>query len=152
MKSDIIADMRNYLISLVAMIGVYYLHMYGMSGAYEYVWWLDVAAHGLVCFSIAVLLGGIITRVRPRLKYKKTVIIAITFIIGVMWEWLEIQYGITGYTLWSDLYIRDTLQDFMMDTIGATLGALISTSGLRWKIPVETVTEPAMSRVKIFDK
>jgi hypothetical protein len=150
--SDIIVCMRNYLISLVTMIGVYYLHQYGLDGAYIYVWWLDVVVHGLVCFSIAVLLGGFISTLFPHLKYKKTLIIGTTFAIGVAWEWLEIQYGITGYTLWSTPYIQDTLQDFVMDTLGATLGALISTRSLRWKFGTRVSVEPAMSQVKISNK
>jgi hypothetical protein len=129
--------MWKYLLSLASMIAVYFLHTYGMTGAYVDYWWLDVLTHSLVCFAIAVFLGAFISLNLSGLKYKKTIIISITIIIGVLWEWLEIEYGITGHTLWSDLYIADTLQDFVMDTIGAVIGAVISTGFREPKIDPE---------------
>jgi hypothetical protein len=137
--------MWKYILSLVSMIAVYFIHTYGMKGAYVEFWWLDVLSHGLVCFAIAVFFGALICSKAPGFKYKKTLIVILTFIIGILWEWLEIYYNITGHTLWSELYIQDTLQDFVMDTVGAVLGALISSSVSTKKFDVDH----AMRSIKV---
>jgi hypothetical protein len=119
--------MWRYILSLITMVAVYFLHTSGMAGAYVQYWWLDIVSHGLVCFSIALFLSAVIHTHLSNFKYKKTFIIVTTFIIGVMWEWLEVEYNITGYTLWSEPYIQDTLKDFAVDAVGAFIGAFIGT-------------------------
>jgi hypothetical protein len=127
-ESDIISTpMKLYFISLLAMIVVYFLHQIGMDGGYMHIWWLDIVTHALVCFSIALCVGGLINSFVPNLKHKKLLIIGLTFAVGFAWEWLEVFYNITGHPLWSQEYYLDTVKDFLDDTIGAAVAAYIST-------------------------
>ncbi|MES2216306.1 MAG: hypothetical protein V4481_03350 [Patescibacteria group bacterium] len=126
--------MRIYLSSLVVMIGVFKLHMWGMDGAYTRIWWLDIASHTLVSFAIALCIGGLITSLSPSIHHKKLLIVALTFIIGFAWEGLEVYYNITGHPLWSYEYYFDTIKDLIDDTIGASIAAYITTrKGMKYK-------------------
>jgi len=118
--------MRLYFYSLTAVVAVYFIHMHGLNGGYMQFPRLDVISHFMVCLSIALALGALIYSLWPSMPYKAVFIIIVTFSIGVAWEWLEAYYDITGYPLWSTLYYIDTTRDFIVDLIGASLGAYIS--------------------------
>ncbi len=119
--------MRIYISSLVFMVGVFFIHMYGMGGAYTRLWWLDVVSHSMVCFAIALCLGGLIASFAPGIKHKFFLIVAMTFAVGFAWEWLEVQYNITGHPLWSYEYYFDTVKDLVVDTVAASVAAYITT-------------------------
>jgi hypothetical protein len=137
--------MRNYLPSLAILSGVYFLHLWGMDGAYVRLRWLDIASHFLVSFGIALWLGGLIYSLLPGMRAKKTIIIALTFLIGFAWEWLEVQYNITGHPLWSYEYYFDTGKDFIVDIAGATAGAWV----VAWTRSVRKVPPLEVRAVKI---
>lgn len=119
--------MKIYSLSLVAMVGVFFMHNFGMDGGYMNIWWLDIVSHTLVCFAIALCIGALIKSFIPNIRYKIPIIIVLTFAVGFAWEWLEVFYNITGHPLWSNEYYFDTVKDFVDDTIGAAIGAYIST-------------------------
>jgi hypothetical protein len=113
--------MRYYLLSLLILIGVFFLHNYGMDGAYVRVWWLDILAHGLTCMGIALCLVGVFRSHAPRFSYQAISVIFLTFLIGFAWEGLEVFYNITGHPLWSYEYYSDTIKDLIVDTVAAAL-------------------------------
>ncbi len=115
--------MRNYLISLVILIVVYFLHVWGMEGAYVRIGWLDILSHGLVCAGIAFWLGEMLHTVTPQVAHKALIIVTLTLTIGILWEGLEVYYNITGHPLWSAEYNFDTIKDLIVDTIAASVVA-----------------------------
>ena len=143
--------MRNYLLSLVIMIAVYFIHAYGMNGGYMHFLWLDIVSHGLVCFGIATCIGACIQSVRPDMSHKRTFIIAATFLIGFAWELLEVYYNISGHPLWTPEYYFDTTKDLIVDTIAATIGSLVIFPRKKNPVTISTA-EVQIQTIKVTSK
>lgn len=65
-------------------------------------------------------------------KNKKIIFIGLlgTFLIGVLWEFYEIYFGIS-FLYEGDNFWNDTLTDLVMDMLGGLLGALYSSRLLK---------------------
>jgi len=118
--------MRTYIFSLVIMIVVYFFHRWGLEVGYERFPWLDIVSHSLVCFAIALFIAATIFQKLPHTRYKKGVIVASTFIVGFLWEGLEIHNNMSMAPLWSYWWYFDTVKDLIVDTLSATLAASVA--------------------------
>jgi hypothetical protein len=48
-----------------------------------------------------------------------------TMFFGLLWELFEIVEDVSGFPLWSNPYIIDTLKDLINDFIGGAIGSFV---------------------------
>ena len=98
--------------------------------------WFDTIVHFLAgaCVAMAGFLALSYFSDRFTFSYRKMTLVAIlgAFIIGILWEFYELYFGITFL---SDgiRYVRDTASDLLMDIVGGSFGAWYSLKLLKDK-------------------
>ena len=104
-----------------------FMHVYGMSHhLYMAYWYYDIFSHFLAGVSVAMSVYCITIILNIKfLKEHLWTIILLTFIAGFAWEWLEVDYDIAGYKLWTTPYYLDSLYDLINDVLGSSLIWLI---------------------------
>lgn len=90
--------------------------------------WLDIPAHMFGGFTAALGIIWLIEVIRlyqgkDLMRYRSVIIFALlgALFIGLLWEFLECSYGLSGF---SGIYFIDTIADLFNDMIGGVLGAL----------------------------
>jgi len=73
---------------------------------------------GIGLFICALINSGIL---KPANKRRAVIVGA--FIAGLIWEFVEVRYNITGYKVWTAPYFLDTVKDLINDLVGGTLVA-----------------------------
>lgn len=96
------------------------LHLKGMQAhLYMLYWYYDIIQHFLAGICIALSIYSIAKLLdQPRIANNFYLIIALTILGGLAWEYFEVYYDITGKILWSYEYKMDTIVDIIMDTLG----------------------------------
>lgn len=95
---------------------------------YWHFWWLDIPMHFLGGVIVAL---GLYTlrdiRVFPDRFLTAVPVVALVFLVAVLWEVFEVKAGIPNYPNPSD-YWFDTIKDICMGMCGGTLGYIIGNS------------------------
>ncbi|OHA24544.1 MAG: hypothetical protein A3B11_00085 [Candidatus Taylorbacteria bacterium RIFCSPLOWO2_01_FULL_44_26] len=115
--------MRSYILALVILGIVYFIHISGISGWYVWYPWLDIVAHGLAGIGIGFFVLGLMRSLIPKIKRPGLYVILGVLAFGLAWELFEIFYDIAKYPLWTRLYFLDTAKDLFMDLVGGSLVA-----------------------------
>ena len=108
--------MYNFKISVFTifiLLVLLYLHKYAISyHLYTQIWFYDIIMHFLGGAGIAMSIYCIIIFFNININLWQ--IITLTIIAGIGWEFFEIAYNLSGSNY-------DTLQDLIMDTLGAVV-------------------------------
>lgn len=103
---------------------------------YDSIWWYDIVQHMLSGSLIAMgtfLLWNFFLPFTITHK-KKMIIIALisTLIVGAIWEWYELHFGLT-FLSDGAIYVFDTTKDMIDDLIGGFFGSLYAIKVLNKK-------------------
>ncbi|MFA6315200.1 MAG: hypothetical protein WC648_02415 [Candidatus Paceibacterota bacterium] len=74
--------------------------------------------HILGGMGVALLASAVLRFWRLSLLKKNIIVLILTLVAGLAWEYWEIYFGLTGRVLWSSAYFIDTLKDLAVDLIG----------------------------------
>ena len=117
--------MNIYFKSLIFFIIVYFLHGYGLAGAYRADWpWFDGLTHFLGEIGIALLIAALLRSFLPRL-YSRKIVILLTIGTGIVWELFETYYNVVGFPLWTNMYYVDTIKDLFVDVLAGLSAAFL---------------------------
>ena len=117
--------MRKYFYSFIVLVLVLVTHIIGMRGMYVAFPPYDIFMHILGGLGIGLAVCAAIDLHGQNISHKKLTIIIDVLVVGLIWEFFEAYYDITGSTLWSIPYYIDTAKDLIDDMIG---GAIIAFS------------------------
>jgi hypothetical protein len=122
---------RYFFPSFLVLSLVGLLHWIGSSDFYYWtVWWYDVMMHflGGVWVALAVLWVSHMPFVPASLKSRISFgsLALSVFVVGLAWEAYELVLGFS--CLYDPGYASDTIQDLIMDTLGALCVAMVSIS------------------------
>lgn len=98
----------------------------------QYAWyvrnpWLDIVMHGITGLAIAYAVYWFLDRIHAdTFKTRFFAIIIPTLFVGVLWEYFEYYYDITGWPIGTLNYKLDTMKDIVMDTLGAIVVWIIA--------------------------
>ena len=137
------------IIFLTDLVGMYF-------GMYSY-WWFDMTHHFLGGVFVAMLMWNYLKGSLPKDNLKKTlVIVGVVSFIGVMWEFAEYiasqtligpiynNFGVRAYFI-GDL--NDTMNDLLMDILGAGLFAWARVLTRRLRRDVDDLIRTAVSEL-----
>ncbi len=113
--------MITYIFALVILAIVLVAHMFGLTGPYVTIPGYDIMMHILGGVGIGLFFAAFIKLHGQFIVNKRSVIIWGVIIVGLVWEYFEIHFKLTGHPLWSKLYYIDTVKDLIDDTIGALI-------------------------------
>jgi hypothetical protein len=100
-------------------------HIIGIRGMYVAFPPYDIFMHILGGIGIGLAVSAAVKLHGDKIVHKRWVIIIGVLLIGIIWEFFEAYYDITGSPLWSTPYYVDTVKDLIDDMIG---GAIIAFS------------------------
>jgi len=101
------------------------MHNAGMNGLYFTVPSYDIFMHILGGIGIGLAVSAGIKLHGNKVIHKKWFIVIGVLIVGLVWEFFEIYFDITGFPLWSTPHIIDTVKDLIDDMIGGGIVALV---------------------------
>ncbi|WP_435143919.1 hypothetical protein [Halobaculum sp. P14] len=118
------------------------LHVVGMAGPYETIWWWDHLTHALSATMVAAA-GYVVVRavdensdaIRLPQPFLSVVVLVVTLAAGVLWEVAEFAARFVGEAVGAEpilvqYSIDDTLLDLVFDAVGAVVVAVFGGSKL----------------------
>lgn len=114
---------KRYVLALLVLILILVAHILAMFNGWYYIQYFDVGMHIAGGFGIALLCIAIMGRRTKNMSNKvlfRNIILG-TMLFGLLWEIFEIVEDVSGFPLWSNPYMIDTLKDLVNDFIGGTI-------------------------------
>src|SRR4051812_38249864 len=105
--------MRKYVVALIIVALVLYMHLAGLGGLYLRYGWYDIFMHIFGGIGIGLFVLAIIDKNRPYMANKRRNIIIWVILAGLLWELFEAVYNVSGYPLGTKMYYLDTLKDLV---------------------------------------
>jgi hypothetical protein len=117
---------KYFLPMFLLIIVIAVLHFLAIKELYYWsIWWYDIMMHFLgglwVAFFVLWFNSWIPLPISPNTLLR--VVVAVIF-VGILWEVYELVFGMTFVS--DDGYFIDTIQDFIMDTLGGIVGWFIT--------------------------
>lgn len=118
---------KRYILALVVLLIILLAHILAMFNGWYYIQYFDVGMHIAGGFGIALLCIAIMGKKTSYLSNKTIFrnIILGTMFFGLLWEIFEIVEDVSGFPLWSNPYIIDTLKDLIDDFIGGAIASFV---------------------------
>ncbi|MDQ2932847.1 MAG: hypothetical protein M3Q80_00510 [bacterium] len=119
--------MKLYICAFVVVSIVLGAHIFGLKGLYIDIPTYDIMMHMIGGVGIALFLSALFQSYKTGEFFSAKNIVVGVFIIGIIWEYFEIHFGLLGHPLWSKLYYIDTVADIINDIIGGSIVAYVVT-------------------------
>ena len=115
--------MTTYIWAIIILLIVLAGQIFGISGGYVSTPLFDVPMHIIGGVGIALFICGFLNARKTDIGHKIKITVIGVLVAGLVWEYFEIHYNLTGYRLWTNAYYLDTLKDLVDDIIGGLLVA-----------------------------
>ncbi len=113
---------RTYIPTLIILAIFAILHYVGGSNHWYYRFpGFDIIMHILGGIGLAFSIYWILSTFFKSVNTSFLIIVILTVVAGIIWEWMEYEYDIAGGILGTTAYYVDTIKDLCSDTLGAII-------------------------------
>ena len=118
--------MKIYIAALLVAIALLAAHLAGLDGWYFNYFWYDTMMHLLGGVGIGLFAWALLASFRSGMYLRTRNVIVMVIVVGLVWEYFEIHFQLTGHPLWTKWYYIDTVKDIINDTVGGAVVAYFS--------------------------